>query len=91
MLEHEYKAQQDKLYNVRSWPVTITSIIISALIIIGIIATLRYVGYDIYIVLTIILPMAITATLFALIALNGRKKQAHDILDGIISLVYFWR
>ena len=91
MLEHEYKAQQDKVYNVRSWPVTITAIILSALIIIGIVATLRYVGHDLYIVLTIILPMTITAILFALIALDGRKKQARDILDSIISLIYFWR
>jgi Flp pilus assembly protein TadB len=90
MLDHEYKRKtQPHLYN-RSWPLTITMLVLFLFVVIGIVAIWRYVGHDVYVVVTVLIPAALCALMLLGAAINGRRETIKETVDSLLSLIWWW-
>ncbi len=90
MLETEYRKQQQKINDKRSWPLTITFSILALFPISGIVAVLEYVGNNMPLILTVIVPLALISLVLVGAAINGGRKVAVDAFDAVMSILFYW-
>lgn len=90
MLEAEYRKQQQKIRDKRSWPLTVIFGILALLPISGIIAVLEYVGHNMALILTAILPLAIITLILIGAAMNGSRRATRDAFDAVMSILFYW-
>lgn len=90
MLDYEYKRKtQPHLYK-RSWLLTVVTGALSIAMILGIIAVWKYIGHDLFIVLTVIVPTSVCALVLLLATLNGRREVFKDAYETFLALLYWW-
>ncbi len=91
MLDWEHRRKiHPELYR-RSWPFTIATFLLAALVFWGIVASWRYLGHDPYIIGSVIVPASICFILLLLAAFNGRKHVIQEFYAGILELIFWWR
>jgi hypothetical protein len=56
----------------------------------GIVAVLEYVGHNMPLILTVIVPLAIITLVLVGAAISGRRKVARDTFDAILNVLFYW-
>lgn len=91
MTDEEYRKKiHPELHN-RSWPLTITTAILFVFVVIGIVASWRYLGHDLYVIGAVIVPASIIAFLLLTAAINGQKDVIKETYAGVLELIFWWR
>lgn len=90
MLDYEHRRKLHPEKYRRSWPFTICTAILFLLVIVGIVASWRYLGHDLYVIGTVIVPASIVALLLLVAAINGRKQVVKETYAGILELIFWW-
>lgn len=91
MTDEEYRKKIHPELDTRSWPLTITTAVLFILVLVGIVASWRYLGHDLYIIGSVIVPASITAFLLLVATINGRKHVIKEFYAGILELIFWWR
>lgn len=89
MLDYEYRRKLHK-ESKRSWTVTIITASLAIAGIVGIAAAWRYMGHDIFTVMTVIVPASLVVIFLILVAINGRRRALADLFAGILELIFWW-
>jgi len=91
MLDYKYRRKTHPELHNRNWVLTIVSGLLFILVVSGIVATWRYVGHDLYIIGSVIIPASIIALLLIAAAINVRKYIVKNAFGGILELLFWWR
>lgn len=89
MLDHEYRNKTYKRTE-RSWTLTIVAALFFLIAVSGMIGVWKYIGHDLYTVLTVLLPTGLFAIVCLLAAINGRAHDARNVFSSILDLFLWW-
>jgi hypothetical protein len=91
MQDHEYRRKIHPEAYRRNWVFTGVTTLLFLAVVWGIVATWRYVGHDIYIIGTVIVPAGIVALFLLIAAINGRKEVIKEAYASSLELIFWWR
>lgn len=90
MLETEYRKKQQATRDKRSLTVTIALGLIALIAWSGVITIWKYIGHDGYIIVSVLIPLSFFATIFTLGAIHGSRRVIRDVIDALLSLIFWW-
>lgn len=90
MQDWEYKKKHHPELYKRSWLFTLVTALLAVFVLVGIIASWRYLGHDAYVIGSVIIPAVLVLILLITAAINGRKKVIKDFYAGVLEMLFWW-